>query len=135
MANAAEAARMAAGQLLSGCRILVVEDDYLLAQALMECLESFGARVVGPFATMVAALEGMTQFDAVDGAILDIGLGDLTSYPLAEALQATGIPFIFLTATARFDLPAGFARSGHLLKPHSEAELIRELVKLGMASG
>jgi CheY-like chemotaxis protein len=117
---------------LSGCRILIVEDDSLLAFDIAEFLEDVGARSVGPFATMVEALDGMSKFDAVDGAILDIGLGDQTSYPLAEALQTTGIPFLFLSGTNRVSLPTRFERTSHVLKPHSEAELLRELLKLNM---
>jgi len=115
---------------LAGRRILVVEDDGLLAYALVNLLESVGALCVGPFATMIEALEGMTRFDAVDAAILDVGLGEQTSYPLAEALQTTGIPFLFLTGTDRFSLPPQFERTGHLLKPHTDEQLVQELMKL-----
>lgn len=118
---------------LSGCRILIVEDDYLLAQTIVDTVEGAGAKAVGPFARMIEALEGMTVLGAVDGAILDIGLGDETSYPLAEALQTTGIPFIFLTGTERLKLPARFERTGHLLKPHTETALIEALAKLDMS--
>jgi CheY-like chemotaxis protein len=118
---------------LAGQRILVVEDDAMLAFSLVDCLERAGARLVGPFATMIEALDGMTQLDAVDAAILDVGLGGQNSFPLAEALQTTRIPFLFLTGTRRLDLPARFERISHLLKPHSEAHLLRELVKLSVS--
>lgn len=119
-------------RLLPGCRVLIVEDDGLLAYAIVQLLDSAGATPVGPFATMIDALDGMTKTEAVDGAILDIGLGEQTSYPLAEALQLTGIPFLFLTGTDRINLPPRFSRAPHLLKPHSDAELMAELVKLDM---
>lgn len=102
----------------------------MLADGIVELVERAGARAVGPFPTMIEALRGMTQLEAIDAAILDIGLGEQTSYPLAEALQTTGIPFLFLTGTNRIDLPERFARAAHLLKPHSDAELITKLVKL-----
>jgi CheY-like chemotaxis protein len=117
---------------LAGCRVLIVEDEGLVAYGIVQFLEEVGARSVGPFATMIEALDGITKFDAVDGAILDIGLGDQTSYPLADALQTTGIPFLFLTGTDRFSLPPRFERTAHLRKPHSDAELMAELIKLDM---
>ncbi|WP_159868519.1 response regulator [Novosphingobium sp. 9U] len=119
-----------ADSALSGLRILIVEDDPLIADVLAEYVESAGGLVVGPFASMVGALQGMTQLDAIDAAVLDIGLGGEDSYPLAEALQTTGIPFIFSTGTERLHLPERFATAGHLLKPYRRAELIAELARL-----
>jgi CheY-like chemotaxis protein len=117
---------------LAGCRVLIVEDDGLLAYRIVQFLEEIGVTAVGPFATMIAALSGITEIDAIDGAILDIGLGGETSYPLAEALQTTGIPFLFLTGTDRINLPPRFSRTAHLRKPHSDVELMGELIKLDM---
>jgi CheY-like chemotaxis protein len=118
---------------LAGCRILIVEDDGLLAYRIAQFLDDIGARVVGPFATMIDALSGITAIDAIDGAILDIGLAGETSYPLAEALQTTGIPFLFLTGTDRINLPARFSQAAHVRKPHSDAELMSALLKLNMS--
>jgi CheY-like chemotaxis protein len=116
---------------LLGCRILIVEDNFLLAETVASVLEGVGARIVGPYMTMVEALANLSELTAIDGAILDIGLGELESYPLAEALQTTGIPFMFLTGVERHDLPAQFARTPHMLKPFSDDRLIRRLIEIG----
>ena len=118
---------------LLGCRILIVEDNYLLAETVAGILEEAGARIVGPFVNMVEALEGLGELTAIDGAILDIGLNGQESYPLAEALQTTGIPFLFLTGVERRDLPQRFQRTPHMLKPFSEEKLIRRLVQIGVS--
>lgn len=118
---------------LLGCRILIVEDNFLLAETVADVLEGVGARIVGPFVTMVEALERLTELTAIDGAVLDIGLDGQQSYPLAEALQTTGIPFLFLTGVERHDLPKQFARTPHVLKPFSEEKLIRRLVEIGVS--
>jgi CheY-like chemotaxis protein len=117
---------------LLGSRILIVEDNMLLAETVADVLESAGARIVGPFMTMVEALERLSELTAIDGAILDIGLGDEESYPLAEALQTTGIPFMFLTGVERSDMPGAFARTPHMLKPFSDVRLVRKLVEIGV---
>jgi CheY-like chemotaxis protein len=118
---------------LLGSRILIVEDNFLLAETVADVLESAGARIVGPFVSMVEALERLTELTAIDGAVLDIGLDGQESYPLAEALQTTGIPFLFLTGVERHDLPKQFARTPHILKPFSEEKLIRRLVEIGVS--
>lgn len=121
------------GQPLLGCRILIVEDNFLLAETVAEVLEGAGALIVGPFVTMVEALERLGELTAIDGALLDIGLEGQESYPLADALQTTGIPFMFLTGVERHDLPRQFARTPHMLKPFSEEKLIRRLVEIGVS--
>jgi CheY-like chemotaxis protein len=121
------------GQPLLGCRILIVEDNFLLAETVAEVLEGAGARIVGPFVSMVEALDRLTELTAIDGAVLDIGLEGQDSYPLAEALQTTGIPFMFLTGVERHDLPPQFARTPHMLKPFSDERLIAKLVGIGVS--
>jgi CheY-like chemotaxis protein len=118
---------------LLGCRILIVEDNFLLAETLADVLEGAGARIVGPFVTMIEALERLTELTAIDGAVLDIGLDGQESYPLAEALQTTGIPFMFLTGIERHNLPRRFERTPHMLKPFSDEKLIRRLVEIGVS--
>jgi DNA-binding response OmpR family regulator len=117
---------------LLGCRILIVEDNFLLAEAVAEILESAGAKIVGPHASMIEAFENLTEINAIDGAILDIGLGEHVSYPLAEALQTTGIPFMFLTGVKRDSLPPQFARTPHMLKPFTDEILVARLVEIGI---
>lgn len=114
---------------LSGCRILIVEDDFIMARTVAEIVRRAGASIAGPFRTVVHALEHLSEMTAIDGAILDIGLGDEQSYPLAEALQTTGIPFIFLTGMQKSELPQGFGRARHILKPFADGEIVDSLLK------
>ena len=97
------------GSSLRGRRVLVVEDDYLLAQDLREQLMSWGAEMMGPVASVTEALALVEAGPAPDMAMLDIGLGDEMVYPVAEALRTRGIPFVFATAYDAWVIPDAFA--------------------------
>ncbi len=117
---------------LAGCRLLIVEDNFFVAQAVSDAVEGAGGEVLGPFATVVDALENLTDMTAIDGAILDIGLTEEDSYPLAAALQTTHIPFMFLTAVEKSRLPERFASSPHMAKPFTDAGLVDMLIGIGI---
>lgn len=119
---------------LAGCRILVVDDEPLLADHIADVLERAGARVVGPYSSIVEALDNLDQLTALDGAVLDIGLSGETSFPLAEALQTTRLPFVFVTGQEKRTLPPAFSRAAHLLKPFQEEELIATLIRIGVTA-
>src|SRR5262249_477527 len=76
--------------------VLVVEDDYLVAMDIVRALERAGAEVIGPAPAVEAALDALEQ-TAPDGAILDINLGGEMAFPVADALLARGVPFVFAT--------------------------------------
>ena len=94
---------------LRGSRVLVVEDDYLLAQDLGEQLQSWGAEVMGPAATVAGALALLEAGPAPVEAILDIRLGDGWVYPVADVLRARGIPFVFATGCDAWVIPDDYA--------------------------
>lgn len=75
-------------------RILVVEDDYFLADRLTHEIREMGDCVVGPFPDVQAAIR---HAEGADAAILDVKLGEQTSFGLADALTDRGIPFLFFT--------------------------------------
>jgi len=81
---------------LSGARILVVEDDFLISTELDTILADAGATVLGPFRTLAQA-ERAIEGNNVSAAILDFRLGDTTALPLAAQLRRHGIPFVFFT--------------------------------------
>ena len=85
---------------LSGRRILVVEDERLIALDIQEMLESWGCTVIGPVATAAAALALLAD-ECPDSAVLDVHLNGETSEPIAAALQLCGRPFLVLTAYQR----------------------------------
>ncbi len=109
---------------LAGRRILVVEDDYYLAQELVELLERVGAAIVGPFATVGDALSSLDQ--APDAALLDLCLGDETSLPVADRLKELGTPFLFATGVPN-ELPASHGANSVLAKPANDASILRAL--------
>lgn len=83
-------------QRLNGHRILVVEDEYFIADDLSRALQRRGAHVVGPVPDLAGGLE-LAWREQLDGAVLDVNLGGDMSYPIADALGARGVPFLFTT--------------------------------------
>ena len=112
---------------LSGITVLVVEDMALLADLLAEELESAGCRVVGPAARLNQGLALAGTAD-LDGALLDVNLGGENCFPIADALAARGVPFVFLTGYGTTMLPASYRDVPCLAKPCDLAEM-RALVK------
>jgi len=101
---------------LNGKKVLVVEDEYLQARTIADALMEHGADVIGPFPTVEKALQCCGP-DVIDAAILDVKVGDVTSFPVAESLCRDGIPFIFLTGYDRAMIPPRFKYVPHYLKP------------------
>jgi DNA-binding response OmpR family regulator len=81
---------------LVGLRILVAEDDLLVADLICEGLESFGCTAVGPVTRAQAALD-LAAVESLDGALLDVNLAGELSFPVAMALAARNVPVVFLT--------------------------------------
>lgn len=97
-------------------RILVLEDDYLIALDIGESLEEFGAEVVGPVGRLPEA-EDLVARERIDGAILDINIGGSTSYPVARRLIEAGVPVMFMTGYAPENVDAEFSGIRCLPKP------------------
>jgi DNA-binding NtrC family response regulator len=118
---------------LLGKHILIVEDEYLIALDLANEIAASGAKVVGPAATIDAAL-AIADAANLDGAILDIDLGGKQTFSIADALAARQIPFVFRTGymTAR-DLPARHAHVPFVEKP-SHYGTVRQALEGAMRS-
>jgi CheY-like chemotaxis protein len=116
-------------QRLSGLKILVVEDEFLVSMVLEDDLRDAGASVVGPFSDLAAALDGAGS-QAFDLALLDINLSGTMVYPLADALLARHVPFLFLSGYTGADLPLRFAAHRRLSKPYDPRRLVEEILKL-----
>lgn len=110
-------------------RILIVEDDYLIASLLVEVLEGAGWQVVGPVGHLAEALDS-AKTAACDAALLDVNLGGEAVYPVAEVLGARNVPFLFLTGYGAETLSSPFARQPRLGKPFKAAELLGALARL-----
>ncbi len=82
---------------IRGRRILIVEDEYLVADDLATDLRALGAEILGPVGTVAEALELVRANAHLDGAVLDINLHGQMSYPVAALLVESGTPFLFTT--------------------------------------
>lgn len=114
-------------------RILVVEDEALLALEIEATVADAGHAPVGP-AHSVAAARPLAETEALDAALLDLNLGDGTGVEIARVLQARGVPFAFVTGYAPTHLEPAFADRPLLRKPFRPAE-IAALVDALLASG
>jgi CheY-like chemotaxis protein len=75
--------------------ILVVEDEYLIAMSLQDALESAGSVVLGPVTSVDKAIKAIDSGPHIDAVVLDVNLGGVLSYPVADMLVARKIPFVF----------------------------------------
>jgi DNA-binding response OmpR family regulator len=107
---------------ISGLRILVVEDDAGVADLLADMLGDLGHQVVATERTRDAALARAEIVEA-DLAILDINLGGRPSFPIADRLQARGIPVMFVTGYGILQLTGRYEHATLLKKPFDVAEL------------
>src|ERR1700712_3665098 len=102
---------------VAGRRLLVVEDDYFIASDLASWLESKGADVLGPAASVDDALVLLRTASLPDAAVLDINLGDERVFPVADALQAAHVPFVFLSGYDVTQIPDFYRRAPCCSKP------------------
>ena len=80
-------------------RIMVVEDEAMIAMMLEDMLEDLGCEVAASFGDLPSALEWIARSgDKIDGALLDVNLAGETVFPVADALFAQGKPFGFVTS-------------------------------------
>lgn len=110
-------------------RILVVEDEFLLAAHIGSVLEDEGLEVVGPVGTLAEALK-LARDEKLDGALLDLNLDGGRVDDVAEILDRRHVPFIFVTGFGRDDLPPGFRESIIVSKPFNDKELLQQVHRL-----
>ncbi|WP_184115200.1 response regulator [Sphingomonas abaci] len=108
---------------LSGRRILLVEDESLVAALAEDLLLDAGCEVV--LAMRLDEALALAADDEVELGILDVNLGTERSYPVADLLRARGTPFIFATGYGREGLNGGYQDVPVLQKPYRGADLLR----------
>lgn len=117
---------------LDGFRVMVVEDEALIAMHLEDILEDMGLNVVGRFRAAEPALS-FIETAALDVAVLDVNLGSgTTSFPIAERLAERGIPFLFLTGYGDSRMGDRFPEAQVLSKPTDEDRLRAILSELSV---
>ena len=104
------------------CRVLVVEDEAMIAMLVEDMVLDFGSEVVGPVANMNDA-SNLARSAELDAAILDINVGGSVIFPVADILSERGIPLIFATGYGSRGLPPRFQNSPTLPKPFSYESL------------
>jgi len=123
--------------VLLGRLVLVVEDDWFLADDLCQELKAEGAEVLGPVASVRAALRLLAGEGSgpahLDLALLDVDLGDETVFPVADALATRGVPFVFTTGRLQQEMPSAYAHALHCGKPASLRAIVQALGDRAMA--
>lgn len=109
-----------------GTRVLLVEDEYLLARSVAEHLNQAGCKVIGPAGSIDDAL-GLVAQEAIDCAVVDANLDGEFSTPVVEALCAKGIPAMALSGYDEAALPAAFRALPFLQKPVNVAQLLKHI--------
>ncbi|CAH2601771.1 Response regulator [Rhodovastum atsumiense] len=98
-------------------RVLLLEDETLIAMLAEDILIGLGCDVVGPVATVAAALR-LVAAERIDAAVLDVNLGyGERGYPVADALAELGVPFAFVTGYGRDSIEARFHDRPWVQKP------------------
>ncbi|MHC2017754.1 response regulator [Methylobacterium sp. CM6247] len=112
---------------LTGCRVLLVEDDYFIADDLRRQFEESGTEVLGPVPSVEDALALIAATPQIDGAVLDVNLRDEMVYPVADALRERHVPFVFATGYEKTTIPARYTDVRHYDKPVGAAQVARSL--------
>jgi CheY-like chemotaxis protein len=115
---------------LAGYRVLVVEDETLIAVSIETTLQELGCTVVGPVAKLDAAVQ-LANAEQLDLAILDVSIRGGTVYPVADQLLARGIPFVLSSGYGDWAIPEKFRDRPRLTKPFTPKQLERQ-VRLAM---
>ena len=118
---------------LRGLRILVVEDEFFIADELDKELSDAGAFVLGPVGSVADALTFLESDQAIDLALLDVNLRGERIFGVADGLRARGVPFAFATGYDGDALPQGYEDVPRLTKPVDGSALtavLRQLLAL-----
>jgi CheY-like chemotaxis protein len=103
-------------------RLLIVEDEMLISLLIETVVRELGHEPVACAHSVPAALEALSR-NAVDGALLDVNIGGVLVFPVADALKARAIPFVFLTGYRAHAVPPRFSDNAVMQKPFNESDL------------
>jgi DNA-binding response OmpR family regulator len=109
---------------LRGKSVLMVEDEYLIADALSSAFEMEDIRVLGPFPNVASAMQALDEGAKADAAILDVNLNGERVFPLADRLMADNVPIVLTTGYDSDAIPRDYAHLERLQKPVHLSELL-----------
>jgi len=113
---------------LEGRRLLLVEDEMILAMDLSDIVESFGCNVV--VASRVVSAKSALLDGVFDAGVLDLNLAGEMAYPVADELDRRGVPYIFTTGYGADGIDAGYLSHAVLSKPYTTRDVLAALLKL-----
>jgi CheY-like chemotaxis protein len=105
-------------------RVLVAEDEYLLADDIASWLERAGATVIGPLPSVERTLKSLSATPEIDVAVLDINLNGELIYPVADELARRAVPVVFFTGYDEIDVPERFSTALTVSKTASVSDLL-----------
>lgn len=109
--------------IFSGRRVLIVEDESLVAMLLETILADLGCDVVGPESNIEDGLNVAAGTAPLDAALLDVNVAGQEIFPVAEALKARGVPFVFSTGYGEAGLPEHWRGNPTVQKPFTEGAI------------
>ena len=115
---------------LSGRRILVVEDDYMIAEGIAEMLSEAGAEALGPVPTVADAICLVAAEGRVDAALLDVNLRGERIWPVVDALLAREVPLVLSTGYDENTIPETYAHLPRCGKPATGQAIAHALVRM-----
>jgi len=114
-------------------RVMIAEDEFLVALSLEEDLRANGFTVLGPYSTIEEASQAVAR-EAIDAALLDINMRGRLAFSVADLLKIRGVPYLFLSGYNGSILPEPHRNVPCLAKPYEPLSLMRELHRLMSAS-
>ncbi len=114
---------------LQGRRILVVEDEYMIAQEVADMLAAVGAEPLGPVPGVTEAMQLIDSENWIDGALLDVNLHNQTVWPVVDALRARSVPVVLVTGYDVNVIPAAYATLPRYEKPATRRDLASNLAR------
>lgn len=115
---------------LAGARVLIVEDEAIVAFMLEDMLVELGCVVIGPALRLADALRLVEEAERIDAAVLDVNIGGERSDRVAEALERRHIPFVFATGYGRQGMTLTGGGAELLAKPYRMDDVEAELRRL-----
>jgi CheY-like chemotaxis protein len=112
---------------MTGRRILIIEDEAIVAESLGLALRTMGEEVAGTAATVEQALALIDSTSDADGALVDINLRGVRAYSVADRLMARGLPFIFTTGYSAPIIPEAYRHVAVLQKPFDPESVLTVL--------